>query len=65
MLRTKKKNSYFGRYPSCDMANNALRFLIQNNVEAAFEEIVHSISKADGYFHEDIVDEVKKRMNWD
>lgn len=64
MFITKKKNARFGRYPSCDLANNALRFLLQNKPEVAFKEIAHAISKAGGYFHEDIADAVKKRMGW-
>ena len=51
-LTTKKKNARFGRYPSCDLLNNALYFLFRNNPgdrETAIEEIVHAISKADGY----------------
>ena len=51
-LTTKKKNARFGRYPSCDLLNNALYFLFRNDPgdrETAIEEIVHAISKADGY----------------
>lgn len=62
---TKKKNAMFGRYPSCDLCNNALRFLMEGKTDIAFEEIVHAISKADGYFHEDIAKEIEKRMGWD
>ena len=60
-MRTKKRNAIFGRYPSCDMLNNALRFLFRNNGpdrEDAIEEIIMAIQKADGYFHADIADEV-------
>ena len=62
-MNTKKKNAMFGRYPSCDMMNNALRFLYEGKTECAASEIVFAIEKADGYFHEDlkpIVDEVKR-----
>ena len=52
----------FGRYPCCDYCNNALRFLIDGEPEIAFEEIVHAIRAADGYFHEDLTKEVEKRM---
>ncbi len=61
-MRIKDKNASFGRYPSCDMCNNALRFLLDGKSKEAFEEIVHAISKADGYFHADIADKVKERM---
>ena len=49
----KKKNSLFGRYPSCDHLNNALRFIRENNIECATEEIIFAINKANGYFHKD------------
>lgn len=52
-MNVKKKNSLFGRYPSCDMLNNALRFLRAGNTDCAIEEIIFAIEKADGYFHED------------
>ena len=62
---TKKKNALFGRYPACDFCNNALRFLLEGKTDVAFEEIVHAISSADGYFHEDIEKQIKERMKWD
>ena len=58
-MNIKKKNSLFGRYPSCDMLNNALRFLRAGNTDCAIEEIIFAIEKADGYFHEDNVQMVK------
>lgn len=64
MFTIKKKNARFGRYPSCDMANNALRFLLQDEPEKAFKEIAYAISKAGGYFHEDIAEAVKDKMGW-
>ena len=64
-MRTKKKNALFGRYPSCDMLNNALRFLYQGNIDCAAEEIVFAIKKAGGYYHEDVVPIVEKVIsNW-
>lgn len=54
-VNTKKKNALFGRYPLCDMLNNALRFIHEGKIDSACEEIVFAIEKADGYFHEDIV----------
>ena len=65
MTRIKKKNSLFGRYPSCDLCNNALRFMLSENYDTAFKEIVFAISKAGGYFHEDIADKIKEKMEWD
>ena len=62
-MNTKKKNALFGRYPSCDMLNNALRFIHEGKIDAACSEIVFAIEKADGYFHEDIVPIVEK-VKW-
>lgn len=61
----KKKNALFGRYPSCDLLNNALRFIRDGKVDVAGEEIVRAIQKADGYFYEDLVpfvEEIKEQQ---
>ena len=64
-MNTKKKNALFGRYPSCDMLNNALRFIHEGKIDAACQEIVFAIEKADGYFYEDIVPIVEKiKSDW-
>lgn len=66
-MRTKKRNALFGRYPSCDLLNNALRYLLRNNGpdwEHAMEEIITAIHKADGYIHADIADEVESFNKW-
>lgn len=60
----RKKSARFGKYPSCDMLNNAIRFIRSGDIESALIEIIYAIEKADGYFHEDIkpvVEEVKRR----
>lgn len=54
-MRSKNKNALFGRYPSCDMLNNALRFIRDGQIQTACEEIIIAIEKADGYFHKDII----------
>lgn len=62
-MTIKKKNALFGRYPSCDLLNNALRFLREGKTDVAIEEIIFAIEKAGGYFHEDnvqMVNNVKK-----
>ena len=64
MFTKKKKNARFGRYPSCDLCNNALRFLLEGKNDEAFKEIAHAISKAGGYFHDDIAEEVKEKLGW-
>ena len=65
----KKRNALFGRYPSCDMLNNALRFIFQdeelskNELDAA-REIIFAIQKANGYFHKDLEEKVKFIIEW-
>lgn len=54
-MKSKKKNALIGRYPSCDMLNNTLRFIRDGKIDIACQEIVFAIEKADGYFHEDII----------
>lgn len=64
-MRTKKRNALFGRYPSCDMLNNALRFIRDGKIDVACAEIVFAIEKAGGYFHEDVVPFAEKvRSDW-
>lgn len=63
-MNVKKKNALFGRYPSCDLLNNTLRFLREGKTDVAVEEIIFAIEKAGGYFHEDnvqMVNNTKKR----
>lgn len=66
-MKTKKRNALFGRYPSCDMLNNALRFLFRNeehDKDHAMSEIIYAIQKADGYFYKDIEEKVKSFNEW-
>lgn len=56
----KKRNSVFGRYPCCDLVNNAMRDILNGNNDYAIEELLQVIWKADGYLHEDLEDDVKK-----
>ena len=65
MINWKKKNARFGKYPSCDLLNCALRLLIEDKPDAAFKEIVHAITKANGYFYDNLKEEIVKRMNWE
>lgn len=58
----KKKNAMFGRYPSCDMLNNAIRFIAKGDSDAALVDIIYAIQKADGYFHEDLKDVVENAL---
>ena len=45
-MNVKKKNALFGRYPSCDLLNNALRFLREGKTDVAIQEIVFAIEKS-------------------
>ena len=53
-MLTKKKNAVFGRYPCCDMVNNAIRYILNGHNEDAVEELLQVIQKANGYLHEDL-----------
>lgn len=65
----KKRNALFGRYPSCDMLNNALRFIFKdeelskNELDAA-SEIIFAIHKAGGYFYKDLEEQVEFVMKY-
>lgn len=54
-MRTKKRDAIFGRYPCCDLINNAIRLILEGYSDDAIAELVTAIQKADGYFHADIV----------
>lgn len=64
-MGVKKRNSLFGRYPSCDMVNNAIRFLLEDKKDEAISELVFAIHKAGGYFHKDVADRLKDRFDED
>ncbi len=54
----KKKNSVFGRYPCCDMVNNAIRHILNGDTDSAVEELLQVIWKSNGYLHEDLTEKV-------
>ena len=58
-MKTRKKNALFGRYPCCDMVNNAIRDILNGRTDAAIDELLQAIWKADGYLHEDLEHRVK------
>ncbi len=60
MRYTKKKNAVFGRYPCCDLVNNAIRFIIKGKTDEAVEELIQTIWKSDGYMHEDIISKAQE-----
>ena len=57
-----KKNKKFGTYPCCDHLNSALRHLLKDKItnKSAIDEICQAIYKADGYFYEDVANELAK-----
>ena len=64
-MKIKKKNAVFGRYPCCDMVNNAIRDILDGRPDDAVEELLRTIQKADGYLHEDLqvkVEEIHKQI---
>ena len=67
MKYTRKRDAVFGRYPCCDLVNNAIRFILAGKTDAAVEELIQTIWKSDGYMHADIVNEAYKvhRRIWD
>lgn len=56
----KKRISVFGKYPCCDMLNNAIRDILSGDNDSAIEELLQVIRKADGYLHEDLKNDVQK-----
>lgn len=56
MIRIKKSNAIFGKYPCCDLLNQALRFILDDKPELAKDDIVHAICKANGYFYDDVAE---------
>ena len=56
MVRIKKANAIFGKYPCCDLLNRALRFILDGKPDLAKDDIVLAIYKADGYFYRDVAD---------
>lgn len=59
MVRIKKQNAIFGRYPCCDLLNRALRYMLDNDQVKATESIVLAIEKAGGYFYDDVAERLK------
>ena len=57
---TKKKDAVFGRYPCCDLINNAIRFILDGKIDMAIEELLQTIWKSDGYLHEDLKSKVNE-----
>lgn len=62
------KDGKFGYYPCADLLNNALRHLLKveknHEVDCAISEIIHCLSKANGYYYDDIVQMLCKDEKW-
>lgn len=62
------KDGKFGYYPCADLLNNALRHLLKveknHEVDCAVSEIIHCLSKANGYYYDDIVQMLCKDEKW-
>lgn len=63
MIRIKKNNAIFGRYPCCDLLNRALLFLLDGKIELAKEDIIQAIYKADGYFYRDVTERLGIKLD--
>ena len=61
-MRMFRKRKAYGEYPACDHLNVALRYLLDNADENRFaiEEIVFAITKANGYFYDNVKDLLTK-----
>ena len=62
----KPKKENYGKYPSNDHLNVALRYLLKMedndiNINKAISEIVFAIRKADGRFYDDVKLELEER----
>ena len=62
-MQTKKKNSLFGRYPCCDIVNNAIRAILNGDTNTAIEDLYQAICKADGYLYDDLTERVTEIHN--
>ena len=62
------KDECFGEYPCADYLNNALRHLLKveknREVDCAISEIIHCLSKANGYYYDDIAQTLYKNEKW-
>ncbi len=59
-MLTKKKNAIFGRYPCCDLVNNAIRCILNGDTDGAIEDLLQAIWKSNGYLYEELNEEVTK-----
>ena len=59
----RKKNAIWGRYPCCDLVNNAIRDILNGDSDRAISELLTAITKAGGYVHEDIAEDANAAHN--
>lgn len=60
---SKKKNAIWGRYPCCDLVNNAIRDILKGESDMAISELLTAIAKANGYVHKDIEEKASAANN--
>lgn len=66
IVKVRRMNKKYGKYPCNDYLNNAIRFLLRNKEgdrELAIEEIVYAIHKADGRIYDDLARQLKEFTN--
>ena len=51
----------FGKYPSNDYINNAIRLLWNNKNRDAIEELLRAVKKADGNIFDDVKEKIKAK----
>ena len=67
VMRVFRSRKPLGEYPACEHLNVALRYLLDSADEnrIPIEEIVYAISKSNGYFFDDVKNElVENNILW-
>lgn len=67
VMRMFRKRKPYGEYPACEHLNVALQYLLDRADEnrIPIEEIVYAISKSNGYFFDDVKNElVENNILW-
>ena len=55
----KKRNAIFGCYLTCDLLNNAIRFIEEGKTKEANAELIYAIEKVNDYFYLTVINEKK------
>ena len=59
-MLTKKKNAIWGRYPCCDLVNNAIADILNGKPDSAVNQLMNAIAKAGGYVYEEIEEQANE-----